>query len=63
MTSEPLRRPSWTSLLRLTSAASPAPWQAFAGLGLSGPDFIGLGCDDDSPDMYIEHDLPDWALV
>jgi hypothetical protein len=41
----------------LAAHASPAPWIAFSGLAIGGPDFIRIGGDDDSqPDMYVEHD-------
>ena len=57
MTDEPLSEDELDELGRLIGAASPAPWQVFAGPGIGGPDFIRLGGDDDSkPDMYIAHD-------
>jgi hypothetical protein len=44
-------------LEKLIVGASPAPWHAFYGNAIGGPDFIRLG-DDDSrqPDMYVAHD-------
>lgn len=41
----------------LAANASPAPWKAFGGPGIGGPDFIALGGDHDNlPDMYVMHD-------
>lgn len=39
----------------LTREAAPAPWVAFTGPGLGGPEFIRLdGLDDQNPpDMYV----------
>ena len=39
----------------LTDAAAPAPWAAFTGPGLGGPEFIRLdGLDEQfPPDMYV----------
>jgi hypothetical protein len=57
MTIEPLSEAELDDLEQMIAAASPAPWQAFAGHGIGGPDFIRLGGNDDSqPDMYIKHD-------
>lgn len=44
-----------TELETLTGAAAPAPWVAFTGPGLGGPEFIRLdGVDAHSPpDMYV----------
>lgn len=36
--------------------ASPAPWTAFVGPGIGGPDFISIGDDDAEPDMYVSRD-------
>jgi hypothetical protein len=53
----PLSDAELDGLEALERAASPAPWTAFFGPGIGGPDFIQLGGDDDSqPDTYVEHD-------
>jgi len=59
MTDEPLSDEELKELDSLAASASPAPWIAFAGPGIGGPDFIRLGGDADGlglPDMYVEHD-------
>jgi hypothetical protein len=48
MTDEALTDSELYELDGLIAAASPAPWTAFAGAGIGGPDFIRLGGDDDS---------------
>ena len=40
----------------ILSRASPGPWRVFSGRGIGGPDFIQLGDDDTTPDMYVMHD-------
>jgi hypothetical protein len=52
---EPLSDEELSELERLTEAAAPAPWVAFTGPGLGGPEFIRLDGFNDRfpPDMYI----------
>jgi len=56
MESKPLSEAELQELDSLVQAASPGPWQTFAGGGIGGPDFIRLGGDDSQADMYLEHD-------
>jgi hypothetical protein len=56
MDAEPLSEAELDELDALARVASPAPWRAFAGLGIGGPAFISLGNDDSIPDMYVQHD-------
>ena len=54
---DPLSDEELEQLERLSAAASPAPWTAFTGAALGGPEFIQITTDDDrEPDMYVEHD-------
>jgi hypothetical protein len=57
VTDEPLSNDELDELDKLATSASPAPWIAFGGPAIGGPDFIRIGGDDSSqPDMYVEHD-------
>jgi hypothetical protein len=57
MNNAPLTNAELDELERLIAGASPAPWEAFSGAAIGGPDFIRLGgLDDSQPDMYVEHD-------
>ena len=55
---EPLSDEELTELEALTGAAAPAPWVAFTGPGIGGPEFIRLDGVDERfpPDMYVHHD-------
>jgi hypothetical protein len=48
----PLTDQELDSLERLVAGASPDPWEAFAGPGIGGPDFIRFGKDEE---MYVQH--------
>jgi hypothetical protein len=52
---DPLTDAELSELERLTDAAAPAPWIAFTGPGIGGPEFIRLDGVDDQfpPDMYV----------
>jgi len=54
---EPLTDTELAELDSFAAQASPAPWVAFGGPGIGGPDFIRLGGNDDGqPDMYVTHE-------
>ena len=58
---DPLTDAELSELERLTESAAPAPWVAFTGPGLGGPEFIRLDGLDDRfpPDMYVTR-APGW---
>jgi hypothetical protein len=56
MTDEPLTDSELDAIERRCAAASPAPWTAFTGPGIGGPDFIRVSDDDGELDMYVERD-------
>src|SRR5512133_2178064 len=51
-----LRDDELDEMERRCAAASAAPWSAFAGPGIGGPDFIRISDDDNEPDMYVTRD-------